>query len=299
MIMGHEASGTVAAVGPAVTSLIVGDRVAIEPGIPCRRCKECISGHYNFCPDLAFAACPGPGPMVHGVLTQFFRSQEEFCYKLPNHVSLDMGVLVEPLAVAVHAAKLLDLRPGQSVIVFGAGTVGLLCAAVARELGAGKTIIVDINDARLDFTRKWAAAKIYKSDVSLSPATNAQKLIEVYGLGAGADAIFEVTGAEPSIQAAIHVARRGASYVQTGIGRSDITIPWVVMSEKEMRVMGHFRYGAGDFALAIDLLRRRRIDVGSLITKRVDFEQAVDAWETTQRGEGIKTLIRVGGNQIE
>jgi len=129
LVMGHEASGVVHSVGKMVHSLKPGDRVAIEPGFPCRRCKRCKEGRYNLCPEMKFAASP---PDSHGALAKFYRLPEDFCYKIPPCLGLDEAVLVEPLAVAVHIVRLADIRPGNSVVIFGAGTIGLFAAAVAN-----------------------------------------------------------------------------------------------------------------------------------------------------------------------
>jgi D-xylulose reductase len=130
--MGHEASGTIHEASSEVSSLKVGDHVAIEPGHPCRRCTSCKAGRYNFCPRMTFAASP---PYSHGMLTKYKSMPEDFCYKLPDFIGLDEGVIVEPLAVAVHVCRLADIRVGMDVIVFGAGTVGLLCASVSKAMG--------------------------------------------------------------------------------------------------------------------------------------------------------------------
>lgn len=118
LVMGHEASGIVHSVGPGVKSVVPGDRVAIEPGFSCRRCKQCKAGKYNLCPDMRFAADP---PDNHGTLARLFRTPEDFVYKIPDTVSLEEGVLVEPLSVAVHGARLAGLSPGQKVLVQGSG----------------------------------------------------------------------------------------------------------------------------------------------------------------------------------
>lgn len=291
-VMGHEASGTVYSIGSAVTKLKPGDRVAIEPGVPCRRCRERKHGLYNCCENMRFAAAPGPGEVTHGCLTKLYKCQEDFCYKLPDHVGLDEGALVEPLAVAVQAAKQIGIRPGQTAVVFGSGTIGLLCCAVAREFGAGSIIAVDINEDRLRFAKSFAATGVYRSDASSSAAANAEKIRELFDLGAGADVIIEASGAEPSIQAGIQVCRKGGSYIQVGLGKPIVAFPITEMSERGMTMKGVFRYGPGAFELAVDFLRRKRIDVKQLITQRVDFEQTVEAWEITKSGSGIKTLIR-------
>ena len=134
MVLGHESAATVVAMGSAVKKLQVGDRVALEPGYPCRRCDNCFAGRYNLCHEMIFAATPP----YDGTLTGFWVAPSDFCYKLPENVSLQEGALIEPLAVAVHMVKQAPVVPGQSVVVMGAGTVGLLCAAAAKSFGAAK-----------------------------------------------------------------------------------------------------------------------------------------------------------------
>lgn len=114
--MGHEASGTIYSVGSGVTRVTVGDRVAIEPGTPCRICTACKDGKYNLCRQMRFAAAPGP-PDTQGTLCKYFRIAEDFVYKVDDGMSLQEAVLVEPTSVAVHAIKLADVRPGETVVV--------------------------------------------------------------------------------------------------------------------------------------------------------------------------------------
>ncbi|UQC81530.1 uncharacterized protein CLUP02_07016 [Colletotrichum lupini] len=150
IVMGHEASGTIEAVGSAVTNVKVGDNVAIEPGVPCRCCSACKRGEYNLCVAMRFFADP---PDSHGALTKYLVMPEDFVYKVPDEVSLQEAVLVEPTAVAVHAARLAEIKYGQDVVVTGCGTIGLLCAAVAKAFGARRVILADIIQAKLDFLK--------------------------------------------------------------------------------------------------------------------------------------------------
>ena len=199
---------------------------------------------------------------------------------------------MEPLAVAVHVSRLADIRVGQSVVIFGAGTIGLLSAAVAKSMGAGKVISVDINESRLEFAQDFAATGTYQPSIESSSEETAQSIKNKYGLDEGADAVIEATGAEPCIETGIHVLRSGGTFIQAGLGRAKIQFPIVALSEKEIHMKGSFRYSTGDFDLAMHLLESRKVSVKELITGMEPFEKATSAWERTKKGEGIKTLIR-------
>ena len=288
MVLGHESAGVVAKVGSAVKSVKVGDEVALEPGTPCRRCVHCREGKYNLCIDMTFAATPP----YDGTLAKYYVLPEDFCYKLPKGVSLDEGALVEPLSVAVHIVKQADVKPGQSVVVMGAGPVGLLCCAVAgKAYGAGKVISVDIVQNRVDFAKKYAATSTFMPSRDRDAEGNAKALIEENDLGTGADVVIDASGAEPSIQTAIHTLRVGGTYVQGGMGKNDITFPIMALCTKEITARGSFRYGSGDYQLAVDLLGSGKLSVKELITGKVAFKEAEKAFESVRKGEGIKILI--------
>ncbi|EEY68511.1 alcohol dehydrogenase, putative [Phytophthora infestans T30-4] len=246
MVLGHESAGVVHAVGSPVKSLKVGDEVAMEPGVPCRRCVRCLEGNYNLCPDMAFAATPP----YDGTLAKFYRMPEDFCYKLPSNVSMQEGAMLEPTAVAVHFCRLAKVSPGQKVVVFGVGPVGLLTCKVARYVFGATTVVGD-----------------------------------------GADVVIDASGAEPCIQTAIYVARNGGTFTQGGMGKTDITFPIGIMCGKELHVTGSFRYSAGDYQLALDMIASGKLSVKELISETVPFEQAKEAFDNVKRGNGIKWLI--------
>jgi D-xylulose reductase len=286
---GHESAGTVIQIGNAVKTLQPGDRVALEPGYPCRRCPSCLSGHYNLCPSMRFAATPPHS----GTLTGFWTSPEDFCYKLPPHITLQEGALIEPLAVAVHIVKQAEVKPGDKVVVMGAGPVGLLCCGVARAFGAGMVCTVDVQGGRVEFARGFAATHGFVPG-KVSAEENAERIIEVCGLegNGGADAVIDASGAEASIQTSLHVVRRGGVYVQGGMGKSDITFPILALCCKEVTAKGSFRYGSGDYKLAVELVSRGVVDVKKLVTGVVPFEEAEEAFKAVKEGKGIKVLIK-------
>jgi D-xylulose reductase len=213
MVLGHESAGIVHSVGSSVTSLRPGDRVCLEPGIPCRRCVRCHEGRYNLCPDMAFAATPP----FDGTLARYYRLPEDFCYKLPDHIPLEQGALMEPTSVAVHVCRRAEVKPGTTMVVFGAGPVGLLCSAVAKALGASIVVGVDINEDRLKFAKEYAATDIFTPSKDDKPEDSAKKLIEACGLGLGPDVVIDATGAGVCIQTGIHALKSGGIYCQVGM----------------------------------------------------------------------------------
>ncbi|KAH6695118.1 sorbitol dehydrogenase [Plectosphaerella plurivora] len=286
MVLGHESAGTVVQVGDAVSTLKVGDQVALEPGYPCRRCVDCLAGKYNLCHEMVFAATPP----YHGTLTGFWTAPHDFCYKLPDNVSLQEGALIEPLAVAVHIVRQADVRPGNSVVVMGAGPVGMLCAAVARAFGATKVVSVDIVQSKLDTAKTLGSTHTYLSQ-RIPAEENAKALRESAGLGKGADVVIDASGAEPSIQTSLHTVRVGGTYVQGGMGKSDINFPIMALCLKEVTAKGSFRYGPGDYSLAIELVANGSVDVKKLISGVVPFSAAEDAFKKVKEGQVIKMLI--------
>lgn len=232
IILGHESSGVVVETGSKVTNLKVGDRVAIEPGVPCRRCDYCRSGAYGLCNDTIFAATPP----WDGTLAKYYTVASDYCYKIPDHMDMEEAAMVEPVSVAVQICKVADLRANQTVVVFGAGPIGLLSQAVAKASGAKKVIAVDISAARLDFAKGFAADGTFippRAEQGVDPVAHSEKVAslikEQFDLGEGADVVLECTGAEPCIQAGINVARKGATYVQAGMGKEVRIAPWSVM----------------------------------------------------------------------
>ncbi|OAA39054.1 D-xylulose reductase A [Metarhizium rileyi] len=211
------------------------------------------------------------------MLSKFWKAPEDFVHKVPDDVSLKEAVLVEPLSVAVHASRLAKIKPGDTVVITGSGTIGLLCGAISRAFRAHRIIIVDILEDKLRFT---------------SPKENADILTSRYDLQGRVDVIIEASGAESSVQMGIYLLKSGGSYVQTGIGKPMLQVPMLALSEKELRLRGCFRYGAGDFDLAIKLLSRRSVNLSPLISSVTPFERATEVWDMTSSGKGIKNLIQ-------
>ncbi|KAK7695916.1 hypothetical protein QCA50_000555 [Cerrena zonata] len=293
MVLGHESAGLVHQVGKKVKNLKVGDRVAMEPGATCRICEDCKKGRYELCPDIIFAATPP----YDGTLARYYRIPADLCYKLPDQLTLEDGAMMEPLSVAIHSvANTAGLRANQTVVVFGAGPVGLLCMAVAKALGASRIIAVDIVPSRLEFAKNFAATETYvppamepgESKIAYSER-NANLMKEKLGIEErgkkSIDLVVEASGAEVSIQTGIFIARTGGTFVQVGMGAPEIVIPITTLLCKEINFKGSFRYGPGDYELAIALVSQGKIDLKPLVTHRYKFENAVEAFAATKAGK--------------
>jgi D-xylulose reductase len=207
-------------------------------------------------------------------------------------MSLREAVLIEPLSVAVHSTRLLDIAPGQTVVIMGSGTVGLLCGAVAKAFGAYRIILVDILQHKLSFGSEFLGCETFLVGLTESPEEIAARLLDILDTPDGVDAVIEASGAENPIQIGIYVLRPGGSYVQAGVGKPKAEIPILALSQKELRVRGCFRYGPGDYDLALKLFSKGVVDVKRLITSVTPFEHATEAWDKTARGEGVKNLIQ-------
>ncbi|KAG8423959.1 hypothetical protein J3458_000801 [Metarhizium acridum] len=297
IVLGHESCGIVVQVGAKVKKVKVGDRVAIEPGVPCRRCDYCRSGVYNLCADTVFAATPPHD----GTLQKYYIVACDYAYPIPKHMTAEDGALVEPVAVAVQVNKVADLRAGQTVLVFGCGPIGLLCQAVAKASGASRVIGVDISQSRVNFAKEFGADGVFlnqskpvegQDPVQASRAV-AETIVAEFGLGDGADVVLECTGAESCISAGIFAARKGGTFVQTGMGPENVTFPITTACIRALTIKGSIRYTTGCYPRAVELIASGKIRPRKLITHRFKFEQAKEAFELVKEAQQdtLKVII--------
>jgi len=288
MILGHEAAGIVAKVGEGVTSLSVGDRVAIEPGVPCRSCGYCKTGVYNLCGEMQFCATPP----VHGNLARYYVHAADFCYKLPANLSLEEGALMEPLAVGVHACRRAGVSLGKRVLICGAGPIGLVNLLTARAMGASEVIITDVVDSRLSVAKEMGATNTYKVGGGKTAEEMAEEVEKLFG-GHKPDVTIECSGVEASIRFGIFSTRSGGCLVLVGLGKPEINMPIVNAAVREVDIRGIFRY-ANCYPTAIAMVASGKVDVKPLITHRFQLEETLQAFETAKTGAGgaIKVMIK-------
>lgn len=299
MVLGHESSGVVVEVGGHVTHLKPGDRVAMEPGIPCRRCSYCRGGEYFICPSMTFAAMP---PNPYGTLAKYYINAADFCYKVPDGVSMEEAAMVEPLSVACAVCETAGLKPHQTVLVLGCGPIGVLCQAVAKVWGASKVVGVDVVEKRLEVARSFGTDATYtppRAEAGVDPVAHAEnvaaKMNEELGLGDGADVVLECSGAEACIQLGVFAAKKGGTFVQAGMGKEVVAFPITAVCTKALLVRGSIRYKAGSYRAAIELLSGGKVDVKRLITHRYKFEQAEEAFELVKAGRPDVFKVMIEG----
>ncbi|GAW14067.1 hypothetical protein ANO14919_034590 [Xylariales sp. No.14919] len=300
MVLGHESSGVVAEVGSEVKHLKPGDRVAMEPGVPCRRCDYCRGGSYHLCGSIIFAATPP----WDGTLAKYYVNASDFCYKIPDSMNLEEGAMVEPVSVAVAIAKTADLKAHQKVVVLGCGPIGILCQAVAKAAGVSKVIGIDVVQSRLNIAKTYGVDGTYlpqRAEAGVDPMDHAEKtandIKEKMGLGEGADVVLECSGAEACIQMGIYVARRGGTLVQAGMGKEVVSFPITAVCTQGLIIKGSIRYLTGCYPAAIDLISSGKIDVKKLITNRFKFEQSEEAFELVRQGRQDVFKVMIEGVQ--
>ncbi|XP_036950403.1 sorbitol dehydrogenase [Acanthopagrus latus] len=289
MVLGHEASGRVVKVGSAVQHLKVGDRVAIEPGVPRHVDEQVKNGRYNLSPTIFFCATPPDD----GNLSQYYKHSANFCYKLPDNVTYEEGALIEPLSVGIHACRRGGVTLGSTVLICGAGPIGLVCLLVAKAMGASKVVITDLFPERLTMAKELGAdfqLTVKKEDGAQQLAKSVDDL-----LGAQPHITIECTGAESCIQTAIYATRSGGVVVLVGLGSEMATVPLINAAVREVDIRGVFRY-CNTWPMAIAMLASGKVNVKPLVTHRFPLQQAIAAFETTRQGLGIKVMLKCDQN---
>ena len=278
LVLGHETSGVIAARGSNATRHQIGQRVAVEPGVPCGSCAHCHAGRYNLCADIRFHGTPP----VDGTFQRYVATSEDFLHPIPDAMSDEAGALMEPLAVGVWACRRAGITAGSSVLITGAGPVGLLALQVALASGATQVTVSDVRPHRLEMARAFGATRIL--NVANEPLT----------LGSdGVDALIECSGNAEAASLGIRAIRPAGVAVMVGMGPDvDAVLPMGVIQSREIWLTGVFRY-ANVFPAAIALASTERVRVEGLATHRYPLTKVVDALEIGQRDPAaIKAIVQ-------
>lgn len=277
LILGHEFSGIVEAVGKDANPDLLGQRVAVEPGIPCMQCEWCRKGHYNVCEGMTF---PG-GPGHDGALCEYKTMHSDFCFPVPPSFPADVTAMIEPLAVAIHTVELARIKPGDSVAIFGLGPIGLLTAQVASLSGATTIIGIDPLEYRV------LASRLFNVNLQIVLTENVDVIGVISDLteGRNVDVAIDCARSSQTPALACQAVHPAGRCVFTGIsGEPEVVLPVDVARHKELSITWCRRF-AFNYPTAIDLIFNKQVDVRPLITHSFSLEQANKAFELVSRYE--------------
>ncbi len=276
MILGHESGGVVSAVGEGVDPDRVGQRVSIEPGVPDLSCRECKEGRYNLCPNMRFFATPP----IDGSLAEYVSVHESFAYPIPESMSNDAAALIEPLSVGIWANRKAGVGPATSVLITGAGPIGLVNVQCAKAYGATEIIVSDVNSHRLALAAELGATRTI--DVSTVPLPQAAPSVDV---------LLECSGNAAATADGIRALRPNGRAVLIGMGGDDVSVPLGHLQTREIWLTGTFRY-ANTWPTAIALVAAGRVDVDRLVTGHFALDETVQALLCGQRDPfAVKSVI--------
>ncbi len=285
-ILGHECAGTVTEVGSGVKNLKVGDKVALEPGITCGQCEFCKTGRYNLCPDVEFLATPP----YHGSLMNYIAFPENMCFKLPENITTKEGALVEPLAVGMHAAIQGNVKLGDSVVILGAGTIGLVTLLACKAYGATEITVVDVLPKRLEYAKKLGAtATINALEVDVF-----SEMDKITGKK-GVDIVIETAGSARTISQTPYLVKNGGTIVLVGLAPQDIIeFNFAKIMAKEAQIKSVFRY-RNIYPTAIKAIANGVIDISGIVTHEFDFEDSAKAFDhvINNKQDVVKAVIKI------
>jgi L-iditol 2-dehydrogenase len=292
LVLGHEFAGTITAVGENAFDgnhqpLRVGQRVAVDPAMPCWHCDRCEAGHPNLCRNLGFM---GLWP-DDGALQEVLTCPARCCFPFPDALSMDIGALLEPLGVGIHAVDLGKLRVARSVAVLGCGPIGLVILRLAKLSGAGPLIAVDQFDWRLEAAQQWGADHV----VDFTQEDPVEAVHTLTG-GRGADVVFEAAWGGEAINQAMHMADLGGRVVLVGIpGDDTASFTHSVARRKGLSIM-MCRRMKHTYPRAIALAESDLVDLEAMISHRLDLDQVAEAFDINAhyRDNVIKIMIDIG-----
>ena len=285
-ILGHECAGEVVEVGAEVTNVKPGDLVAVEPGVPCGRCRHCRGGSYNLCRDVKFLAAPP----YHGAFVEYLAHDADFLFPVPDGVSADEAAMCEPLSTGLQAARRANLQLGEKVFIAGMGPIGLANLQAFRAAGAGAVYVSDVAQERLDTAMKLGATAAFNARDEHLP----DLLREATG-GDGPDVVVEAAGSGTATAQSADIVRAGGRVVLIGLApEANVPINMLDVIDKEIDIKGVFRY-AGTYPAGLALIARGAVDVRSMVTARYSLDDTAQAMaDVADRKPGIIKAVVTG-----
>lgn len=276
LILGHELSGVITAVGADVDSSRIGRRVAVEPQRPCDVCDQCLAGRYNLCPKMEFYATPP----IDGGFAEYVKIQSRFAFEIPDNISFEAAALIEPLSVCVWAAQKAQITSGSRVLIAGAGPIGVIMAQVASAFGASEVIITDIAEDRRNFALGFGATR------AIDPRVESVE-------GLGVNAFVDASGVAQAVYSGIKAVGPAGRVLLVGLGTEDMNLPVSHIQNNEIWVTGVFRY-ANTWPTGIELLASGKVNLDVLVTHTFGLDEVEAALNAGKLPGSMKAVVQPG-----
>jgi L-iditol 2-dehydrogenase len=283
IVMGHEFSGMITAAGNQVITYKVGDRVVGQPLLPCGTCDNCQAGLWNICVNRS-----GLGMNLNGAYAEAVRVPQQLLYRLPEALSWEQGAMVEPLAVAMHAVNLTPLKLMATVVIIGAGTIGLLTLLAARLRGAGKIIVTDLSPHRLEMAQRLGAV-VTVNVAEQDPIA----VVKEQTNGLGADAVIEAVGITATVKQSLAVVRTGGHITWIGNSQPEVELNMQQVVTRELTISGAYGFNK-EFAHSLEAIRSGKIDITPLIEKIAPLDDGPQLFQALASGQldAVKVILK-------
>ena len=283
LIIGHEFAGVVAEVGPGVTNVRPGDRVAVEPGIPCYKCDLCAEGYHNLCRSIRFAGTPPHD----GSMREYIAWPAQLVEPIPDSMSMGEAAMLEPLAVGVYAVEIAGDVRGKTVGVLGAGAIGLSILQAAKAAGCGETFVTDVLPFRLDLAKELGA-----DHTSIAGPNVVDDVKQATG-GRGLDVVFEAAGENEAVCQATEMVRPAGMLVIGGIPREDVMTVTASVIRRKALTIKMLRRSNNTLKKSIDLVAAGKINLAPFITHRFPLDRVVEAFQTARDRKDVSLRVVV------
>ena len=286
MILGHEVSAHVEALGPGVSGFTLGQLVAVSPSRPCGACQYCLEGLPNQCLNMRFYGSAMPFPHIQGAFRESLVADASQCVDATG-LTPGEAAMAEPFAVTLHATLRAGGMLGKRVLVTGCGPIGVLAILAARRAGAAEIVATDLSDFTLGLARQVGADRVINTG-------REPEALAGYAANKGTfDVMYECTGVAAALVGGIAAMRPRGVVLQLGLG-GDMTVPMMAITSKELELRGSFRFHP-EFAVGVGLMQKGMIDVKPLITHTVGLDQAETAFKlASDRTQAMKAQITFG-----
>lgn len=281
IISGHEFSGEVVKVGNEVKKFKLGDRVTVFPIISCGSCKYCATTQENLCENRIILGAP----QWQGPFGEYVKAPHTVVYKIPDNITFEEGALIEPFAVGYHSVKRAGVKPGEIVAIFGAGAIGLCTLIAAKYLGA-ETLVFEPVEFKADVARKLGADKVvnpYSQDIR--SVLNEMSIKEV-------DVAIDCAGVRESLLSAIEIVKKTGKIIVTALFDKEVEINPSTITLRELNIMGSQMYTRKDFEDAVSLSGDVRSYLDKLITHKMSFDHAQDAFQLMLNNKAIRIVLQ-------